>query len=621
MTETFRLRWVNRPDGELVFHVQDGATVGRAPENEIAVDEDGVSRRHCRLSVKNGMLELEDLGSTNGTYINGERVRGAVLGPGDEFLVGRCLFRVNGGASDEGNRQTPVVGAETIQIALNARQSEYPVDLGASGRAVDHLKTLCRVIDAINAGGSPEDLFRQSLDALLETLQMDDGAVLVGDDPNAEPAVRVTTGGASRRPSRTVIEHVYQTGEAVLANDPREDDRLKGAASLVGVEGAKILCAPIAVQGRTSGALYLSAGPSSRRVGESELRLVTLVARQLALAAENLRRQELVIAENRSLRAAARGGLEIVGKSAALESVMDVARRASSTDVTILITGETGTGKELFARAIHDWSRRRDGPFIAVNCGAIPTTMVESELFGHEKGAFTGANERRIGRFEMARDGTLFLDEIGDLPIEVQVKLLRILEEKRFYRVGGGKEIRSDARIVAATNRDLDQAVADGTFRADLLFRIRVIELRVPSLAERDEDIPFLARHLLKRLARESGLAAPTLTDAAIARLREYRWPGNVRELRNVLERALILSRSDRIDADDVLPDRVVRGPTTTSAKSAAALSLKEIEKEHIREILESTGWNKSKAAEILGIGRTNIYEKIKLYGLEPPNG
>ncbi|MFG0316648.1 MAG: sigma 54-interacting transcriptional regulator [Planctomycetota bacterium JB042] len=621
MRSKYRLSWVNRTEGELVFHVGGSATVGRSSDNEIAVDEEGVSRHHCRLETRGDGLFVEDLGSTNGTFLNGRRIRDAELADGDELLVGRSLFRVHGGRDkDDAAGRTLAVGAETIQVALKAAHADYPGDLSGSTRAVDHLRTLCRVVDAINAGGSPDDLYRQALDAVLDTLDMESGAVVLGDDPGAEPAVRIErSDGPARAPSRTILRRVLESGEAVLANDVAGDARWKGSTSLVGQGEARIVCAPIAVAGRGSGALYLASGKEGRPVGESELRLVTLVARQLALAAENLHRTELLVAENRSLRAAA-GDVEIVGTSAAMARVLETARRAAAADATVLVTGETGTGKELVARAIHGWSARRDRPFVALNCGAIPATMVESELFGHEKGTFTGAAERRLGRFEMADGGTLLLDEVGELPLETQVKLLRVLEEKRFYRVGGSKEVAVDVRILAATNRDLDARVRDGSFRPDLLFRLRVLEIEVPPLRERSEDVGPLAEALLARLARGGGRPAATLTEEASERLAAYPWPGNVRELRNVLERALILCGSDTIGADDVLPEGAGSTPPDGAApvSGGGVRSLRDAERETILAALEATGWNKSKAAELLGIGRTNIYEKIKLYGLAP---
>ena len=631
MTKSFHLCWINHDGGELVYLVRGPVTVGRAPENEIAVDEEGISRRHCRLELRAGTLHLKDLGSTNGTFVNGERVQEAEVGEGDEILVGRGLFRIRASSERGKAAETLMMGRETIALSLEAGRAEYPGNLDSSFQATEHLRTLSKVLDIINSGDSADELYRLVLEAVLETLKMDSGAVVLGADPKAAPALTANRGGGVRPPlSATVLTAVLGTGEAVLANDIAGDSRLQGAVSLAGDRKTQILCAPIACSGNALGALYLASDSRELPVAESDLRLVILVARQLALAAENLRRQELVIEENRSLRAAMVGDSRIVGSSDALLRVQELTRRAARADVTVLLTGETGTGKELFARALHEWSPRAAQPFIAVNCGAIPQTMVESELFGHERGAFTGAVERRMGRFELAQAGTLFLDEVGELPLDVQVKLLRVLEEKRFYRVGGSKEIRSDVRVVAATNRNLAELVQRGDFRQDLLYRIRVLEISIPPLRERVQDIQEIADHLLRRLAKEAGLTLPRLSPTVWERLEAYHWPGNVRELRNVLERALILCGSDSIEPDDVLPpdppdpsDCLEPGRTRT-ADSAPMVgterSLRDVEKDHIQAVLDATGWNKSRAAEILGIGRTNIYEKIKQFGLESPS-
>jgi len=623
MSESFHLCWINHDGGELVYLVRGSVTVGRAPENEIPVDAEGVSRSHCRLEVRAGALHLEDLGSTNGTFVNGERVQQAEVGDGDEILVGRSLFRVRRNPMGPQATEAPetlMMGRETIALSLQAGRTEYSGQLETSSQATEHLRTLSKVLDILNKGGSADALYRQVLEAMLETLNMDAGAVLLSTDPRGAPAFTAHRRGRACPPqSVTVLTAVLGSGEAVLANDITGDKRLQGAESLAGESKTQILSAPIAVSGNLQGALYLTSDSRESPVSESDLRLVILVARQLALAAENLRRQELVLEENRSLREAMVGDARIVGSSAALRRVQDLTRRAARSDAAVLLTGETGTGKELFARALHDWSARAARPFIAVNCGAIPRTMVESELFGHERGAFTGAVERRMGRFELAREGTLFLDEIGELPLDLQVKLLRVLEEKRFYRVGGSKELCADVRVVAATNRDLTELAERGEFREDLLYRVRVLEIAIPPLRERIEDLREIAEYLLARLAREAGLAVPRLSRAAQDRMAAYHWPGNVRELRNVLERALILCGSDQLGPDDVLPPDFsgAPGPGPARAGSSGPKSLKDVEKEHIQAVLDAVGWNKSRAAEILGIGRTNIYEKIKQYGLE----
>jgi len=292
--------------------------------------------------------------------------------------------------------------------------------------------------------------------------------------------------------------------------------------------------------------------------------------------------------------------------------------RVARTPATVLILGESGSGKELAARAIHRGSPRADGPFVAVNCGALAPTVLESELFGHERGAFTGAVAQHQGRIERARGGTFFLDEIGELPPEMQVKLLRVIQERTFERVGGTATVTADVRWVTATHRDLRAMVKAGTFREDLYHRIAVVPLKVPPLRERREDIAPLARHLVADLAAAAGLDPVTLADDAIARLESLPWPGNVRELRNVLERALILADSPVIRAADLAPDadRESRPAPTPAARPGAPVNLEQLEREAIARALLESGGNRRRAAERLGIGLRTLYEKLKRYDL-----
>jgi Nif-specific regulatory protein len=631
MSGSFHLAWVNRDGGELVFHVTGSLTVGRGPDNGIVVDEEGVSRRHVELTARADGLAVRDLGSTNGTFLNGSRVQEAVLRAGDSLLVGRSVFRLKGGAPEQDRTATLSLGAATIEVALEAARAEYPAAVPVA-RAEDHLRFLCGLIDTITTNaGSEDSLLKQALDSMLATLDLDHGAVLAARDATRAPLVEATRPGAARPAppiSRTVVSRVLASGEAILFDRTNEgvDPALGKAKSLAAGPGSRVLCVPIARGATVLGALWLAAGATRRPLGEADLRLAAVAGRALALAADNVRSRERVVAENRQLRGDD-ADAQIAGTSRAFTDVLATARKAAAGDATILLTGETGTGKELVARAIHAASPRRAGPFIAINCGALPATVVESELFGHEKGAFTGALERRLGKFELADKGTLFLDEIGELPLDMQAKLLRVLagDEPRFFRVGGSTEVAPDVRVVAATNKDLEAAVRDGAFREDLLYRVRVLEIAIPPLRERPEDIAPIASHLLARFARLSrtgGRGALRLSDAARAKLEAYAWPGNVRELRNVLERAVLLSSSgasDTIEADDVVLGRPGAATGAFERRSGRPLeSLRDLEREHIRAVLEAVDWNKTKAAEVLGIGRTNIYEKIKIYGLEP---
>jgi PAS domain S-box-containing protein len=305
---------------------------------------------------------------------------------------------------------------------------------------------------------------------------------------------------------------------------------------------------------------------------------------------------------------------EIVGRSAALTVVLEHVRRVAPTDSTVLITGETGTGKELIARALHSASRRKDKPFIKINCAALPAGLVESELFGHEKGAFTGAIARRVGRFELAHGGTLFLDEVGELPAEAQAKLLRVLQEREFDRVGGAQPIRVDVRVLAATNRDLRTAVRDKTFREDLYYRLTVFPIHVPPLRERQDDIPLLVQFLVGKFAARIGKRIESVSQETLRRLAAYAWPGNVRELENVLERAVILASGPTLEVGAT----VVAG-APTPAHSAAPESLEATERQHILAVLRRTGWvidGAKGAAKVLGLHPNTLRSRLKKMGL-----
>jgi DNA-binding NtrC family response regulator len=304
---------------------------------------------------------------------------------------------------------------------------------------------------------------------------------------------------------------------------------------------------------------------------------------------------------------------EIVGDSQQMQKVVELAKTVGQTDTTVMIRGESGTGKELIARMIHANSARRYFPIIAVNCGAVPETLLESELFGHEKGAFTGAQYRRKGKFEMADGGTIFLDEVGTISPKMQVQLLRIIETKQFNRVGGNDTISSDFRIICATNKDLETAVKEGAFREDLYYRLNVFSIFIPPLRERKTDIPQIAQHFLKKYSSTMNKPVKEISPEALDLMIRYNWPGNVRELENVIERGMVLAQAQSIKPVD-LPFQFVPKHTVLGDDSLAAL-----EKIHIESILARTGWNITRAAEILDIDRVTLYNKIAKYGLNKP--
>lgn len=314
----------------------------------------------------------------------------------------------------------------------------------------------------------------------------------------------------------------------------------------------------------------------------------------------------------------------ILGDSAPVAAALKKVRLVAPTKSTVLIMGETGTGKELFARAIHDLSPRRDRPLVKVNCAALPDNLIESELFGHEAGAFTGALKKHSGRFELADQGTLFLDEVGELPVGAQAKLLRVLQEEEFERVGGERTRQIDVRVIAATNRSLEQAVEDGTFRADLYYRLSVFPLRLPALRERFEDLNALVHHFTRQAAKRVGKPMPKIPVQEIAALKQYGWPGNVRELQNVVERAVILSEGTGLKLAALVSEARSEAPREASHRSSQAplLPLAQVEQDHIREVLEHTGWKiegAGGAAEILGLKGNTLRSRMQKLGIEKP--
>jgi Nif-specific regulatory protein len=418
-------------------------------------------------------------------------------------------------------------------------------------------------------------------------------------------------------------------GQAVLARNVMDDSQLGSRDSKGEILATSVICAPIRREGKVIGVIHLYSTDSGRPTDPDDLEFTLAVADTVAVALENLSRQQELAEnlnqirdENVQLRERLGAESEIVGASEVMNQVAREIARAAPSRATVLIRGESGVGKELVARAVHFSSPRRKGPFVCLNCAALSETLLESELFGHEKGAFTGATERKIGKFEAADKGTLMLDEIGEMNPKTQAKFLRVLEGHPFERVGGSEAITVDVRAIAATNRDLEKDVAEGTFRRDLYFRLHVLEIVVPALRKRPEDIPELAEYFLHRFVTETGSKIKGFTPRAMEELLRYRWPGNVRELKNVIERAVVLTRSQYIDHDDLVLTRLRTAGDTDSGLSdgedarSEPASLADIERQHILETLNQTGWNKSRTAIILGIERSTLDRKIRRYEL-----
>jgi transcriptional regulator with GAF, ATPase, and Fis domain len=633
-------------------------TLGRAASNRIVLKDDLCSREHAELSAADGRWRVRDLNSLNGTRVNDVPVESDLeLAPNDELQLGRTRFLFVEDMSKLPDLPRPDDRPEGVSIKKRLGQTRFltpvpalPSGDGSTTTAVGppprhalsrDLSLLYRLALDMGSAASYEELCRIVLDALLEAIPAEVGAILTvagegdGDIGTTQPAAGKSQRGAElevtahrhrdpsirtyTRVSEYVSNEVLAGREAILAEDVARDRQLRNRESLSEMGAASLICAPVLHDGRVLGLIHLYCTDPHKALDAEDLEFAVAVAKQLGNAVHQLRLQQSLQAENRSLKDQLRVESELVGASPALKEVESQVARVAGTNAACLIRGESGSGKELVARAIHYSSPRREGPFVCLNCAALTETLLESELFGHEKGAFTGATEKKVGKFEAANRGTIFLDEIGEMAVGAQAKLLRVLEGHPFERVGGGTPIKVDVRVVAATNTPLEQAVRAGGFRRDLFFRLQVVEIRVPPLRERKSDIPLLAEHFLRRFVRETGRKIRGFTPAALRKMEEYHWPGNVRELRNVMERAVALGLGPTLDVGDIWLSSLETGAPASGGGPAAyqPLPLEEVEKQHILRTLAHTDWNKSQAAAILNIERSTLDRKIKGYGLK----
>jgi Nif-specific regulatory protein len=627
-----------------VYPLQDGTryTLGRAPTNRVVLRDDLCSREHAEVFPAEGGWFVRDLGSLNGTHLNGEQLRREQrLAPRDDLRVGRVEF-----VFIEDLTQLPDVPQPTaapadktdgMSIKKRLGQTRYhpPVPAAPPGgpptepARTDHrvspsqaLAILYRLALDMADAATPAELGELVVDAAFRATPAEVGAVLaLKEGREFEPVVyrhRGTGHPTYHKVSNFVSGEVLATKQAILAENVALERALKDRDSIADLKVASLICAPVMFDDQVLGLLHLYRANITHPLNPDDLEFTLAVARQLGTAWHRLRKQGTLSVEVKNLKDQLRIESEMVGDSSALALVESQVGRVAATKATVLIRGESGVGKELVARAIHFSSPRRDGPFVTLNCAALTESLLESELFGHEKGAFTGATERMIGKFEAADAGTIFLDEIGEMAPSTQAKFLRVLEGQPFERVGGNTPIKVDVRVVAATNRPLEDAVRAGSFRRDLFFRLQVVQLDVPPLRDRPEDVPPIAEHFLRRFARETGRKMRGFTPAAVEKLKHHRWPGNVRELRNVVERAVALGTGPVLDAGDIWLSELDLGGPAAGANPGVYKpeTIDEVEKRHIEATLKHTDWNKSQAAAILGIERSTLDRKIKGYNI-----
>lgn len=655
-----------------VFRLVPGqsVTIGRAPTNQIVIKDERCSRNHVEVFLSSGQWTLRDLESRNGTLVGHQVVRGDwPLSPGDVIRIGHtqlvfvhklseafssgeastavrraapAVLELEEAADDESNvlavNEPTTITHRRVQTKFLAPGKEEEDGVSQMGRAAARL---CRLAFELAKAPDVVVMAELALAGLTDGTRTDAGAVLLlpatfSGPPRGELLEIIASRSSSQhhyhRVSDFLASTVMREGEAVLARNVMDDSALGTRDSQGEILATSVICAPIRSGSKVFGLLHLYSTDASIIPDPDDLEFTLAVADTVAVALENIRRrQELtenltrVRTEIVELRERLGIRSEIIGRSAAIRQVAEEIAQAATSNATVLIRGESGVGKELVARAVHNNSPRSEHVFVCLNCAALSAELLASELFGHERGAFTGATERKIGKFEAAHKGALMLDEIGEMSPGIQAKFLRVLEGHPFERVGGSKPIQVDVRVIAATNRNLERDVAEGRFRRDLYFRLRVLEIVVPALRKRQEDIPLLADYFLQKFNAETGRKIRGFTAAAKEQLLKYLWPGNVRELKNVIERAVVLCRGQEIGAEDLLLTKLVTAGDTDVPELSGAkflpVSLDDMERRHIFNTLNHTAWNKSKTAVILGIERSTLDRKIRRYQLDeaPP--
>ncbi len=497
------------------------------------------------------------------------------------------------------------------------------------------LMALVEASQAINSELASRDVFHRCVEQATRVLKAEGASVILYDADRQQLIFQAATGpgadtlvGVKFDAELGIAGQVIKTGRAMRVNNVRDNRHFfSGIDAKTQMRTDSLMAAPLVHHNQTLGVIEVINPQQRRQFSNRDMELLQVFANLAAAAASHAQAYDRVSRDNLGLRQGQRA-YAIIGQSEPITRVVELCRKVAQSNATVLLYGETGTGKELAARAIHDFSQRNDRPFIAINCAALPESLLESELFGHEKGAFTGATGQKLGRFELADGGTLFLDEIGELSPAIQVKLLRVLQEREFVRVGGTTTINTDVRIIAATNRDLRSEMESGRFRSDLYYRLNVFPITVPPLRQRVEDLPLLVEHFAQEVAPSFGASQPpAITDQAMALLMRYEWPGNIRELRNVVERCTLLAEDGQIDVG-ALPREIVqtepqadhadRGLAEGSAGASTGSKLADHERALILKALHEHRWNQSAAARALGVTRDHLRYRIKKYKLRP---
>ena len=596
--------------------------IGRETTATLCIADASVSHRHSQIEKEDEHFVITDLESLNGTFVNDVPVKHRKLQHGDRVRIGDSQFiflmhdaDMNSSSEvcfDDGQ----VISGSTLQFRFNDALYVMARDLSA----------LMKISTTINAIRGVEKLQKTLLDLLFEVVPAERGVVLLTDAgaPGDEAAFGSVFGldrqqgqDVSIKVSSKITKWVLKHGESILITNQAEAWKFQSSESLSADQPASVMCVPLTMLDRTLGVIYLDTTDPTTVFDQDHLQLVSAISAITAVAIENARHFEWLVSENQRLIADFNIEHNLVGESPPIREVLQFISKVAPTDSTVLLSGESGTGKELAARAIHLNSKRADKAFMAVNCAALAESLLESELFGHEKGSFTGAMMQKKGRLEIADGGTVFLDEIGELSPALQVKLLRVLQEREFERVGGTRSVKVDIRLITATNKNLEEAVRQGTFRQDLYYRLNVVSLEMPPLRERHEDIPLLANYFAAKYAEKCHRRITGISAEAKARLAGYDWPGNVRELENAIERAVVLGATERILLED-LPESVLESePPAAAPGTKYHDAVAETKKQIILNAMQQAKGSYTEAAKLLGVHPNYLHRLIRNLNLK----
>jgi len=618
-----RLSVISGPWKDSNFPVVAPLSIGSDPSNQVRLEEPSVAPQHCSITEDTSGFTLRDFDSPSGTFVNGIPVTARRLAFGDQISIGDSSFlflpEANAAAESSTVQLDDHSALSTSAQELKPEDLLYlrPESLAALPPAVRLARTLSTLLKISSAIGSTRDIDAlqwQLLAMLFDAIPAERAAILLRDPATGEFSAPVAWDRAAGPDhpvhlSRELAQRVVEERVAVLDHDAPTSTG--GPADSSPVLAVSLLCVPLATPAHCLGLIYLDTRNLDTRFSNDDLQLLSAVASLASVAIENARQFERLGSENLRLRAQVQFQHDMIGRGPRMCQVYQFIERVAPSDSTVLILGESGTGKELASRAIHLNSPRKAQPFVALNCAALTETLLESELFGHERGAFTSAVAQKKGMLEVAEGGTVFLDEIAEMPLTIQAKLLRVLQEREFVRLGGTRPIKLNVRFIAATNKDLQKAVREERFRLDLFYRLNVVSLSMPALRERPEDIPLLTDYFISRCSARANRKVKGLSPAARTALAAYDWPGNIRELENAIERAIVIGSSDLI-----LPEELPEALAETSLPLTAGTAnfheaLRSAKKQLILHAFEQSQGSFTQAAKLLGLHPNYLHRLV----------